>query len=124
MGRRDSDFLYSEELTAFGASGAIRLHTAFSREGEACASGVWRGARINIAYVQDEIEAHAAELCELLFERGGCVFVCGDGQAMATDVHAALRHAAMERLALSEAEAEAKLAALDGEGRYCREIWN
>ena len=32
----------------------------------------------------------AADLCEGLFQRGGHLYVCGDGQAMAKDVHEAL----------------------------------
>mmetsp|Transcript_4324 Transcript_4324/g.9500 ORF Transcript_4324/g.9500 Transcript_4324/m.9500 type:complete len:109 (+) Transcript_4324:1953-2279(+) len=106
------------------ASKAIKLHTAFSRSGEACAAGTWRGARINIPYVQDRIEEQAAELCELLYNRHGCVYVCGDGQSMANDVHLALRRATEAHLALSEETAEAKLSTLSEEGRYCREIWN
>ena len=51
---------------AAAATGALQLHTAFSRAGEPCASGVWRGARVNVSYVQDLIEERAAELSELL----------------------------------------------------------
>jgi sulfite reductase alpha subunit-like flavoprotein len=120
---REEDFLYRDELEALGGSGAISLHTAFSREREACASGYWRGARLNIPYVQDEIDACAAELCELLLDGNGRVYVCGDGQNMARDVHDALRRVAM-RGGVSVEEAEEKLSELSKEGRYCREIWN
>ena len=74
--------------------------------------------------MQDRIEESAAELCDLLYERNGRVYVCGDGQAMAVDVHLALRRAIEQQRGLSSEAAEAKLSALSKEGRYCREIWN
>ena len=92
--------------------------------GEPCAAGTWRGARINVAYVQDEIEENGAALCDVLYKRKGQLYVCGDGQAMATDVHAALIRATAQELSLSPEAAAAKLAELAKEGRYCREIWN
>jgi sulfite reductase alpha subunit-like flavoprotein len=122
--REDEDFLYKDELTALAGGGAIKLHTAFSRQHEESTSGYWRGARIGIHYVQDRICEHAAVLCDLLFEREGRVYVCGDGQAMAKDVHEALRTAVMRGLKVERAEADAELEKLSREGRYCREIWN
>lgn len=121
---QDEDFLYKDELTALAGSGAIELHTAFSRQHEESSSGLWRGCRIGIPYVQDRITAMASALCDLVYERGGRVYVCGDGQAMAKDVHDALRLATMRGLKLDSAEAEAELTKLNEEGRYCREIWN
>ena len=63
-------------------------------------------------------------VCGLLYRDGGSVFVCGDGQSMAADVHAALRRATQAHLRVSAEAAEAKLADLSDQGRYCREIWN
>ena len=111
-------------ISALAGSGALSLHTAFSREGDAQAAGMWRGARINIPYVQDHIEEHGRTLCELLYKQKGHVYVCGDGQAMAKDVHEALRRATMVHEKMSEAEAEKALTKLSEEGRYSREIWN
>ena len=66
----------------------------------------------------------AADLCEGLFQRGGHLYVCGDGQAMAKDVHEALVTSVQATMNCSGAEAEAKLMDLQKSGRYCREIWN
>ena len=121
---RDVDFLYGDELGAMAATGALTLHTAFSREGEPTTAGAWRGARIGVDYVQDLIETNASVVAELLFQRRGRLYVCGDGQAMASDVHAALVRVTASELHLSTDEAEAKLAALVADGRYSREIWN
>ena len=103
-----------------------RVHDehASATSDEESTSGYWRGARIGIHYVQDRICEHAAVLCDLLFEREGRVYVCGDGQAMAKDVHEALRTAVMRGLKVERAEADAELEKLSREGRYCREIWN
>ena len=70
--------------------------------------------------------AHGApvEVCECLFSKGGRVYVCGDGQAMASDVHAALVLVCTQQLNVSPAEAEERLRTLAEQGRYCREIWN
>ena len=75
-------------------------------------------------YVQDEIEAHAAVVCTLLLEKGGHFYVCGDGQAMVKDVHAALLTCLQSQLGVTREAAEAKLQGLVAEGRYCREVWN
>ena len=55
---------------------------------------------------------------------GGHFYVCGDGQAMAKDVHTALVNATMHAKKVSSDAAEAMLSKLSEEGRYCREIWN
>ena len=118
------DYLYADELNALGGAGAIKLHTAFSRSGEPCAAGYWRGARVNVPYVQDLIEGNAADVCELLLDKNGHVYVCGDGQSMARDVHAALATAMMMKTKVTAEEAEEKLQELAKEGKYTREIWN
>jgi sulfite reductase alpha subunit-like flavoprotein len=104
-------------------SGAIQLRTAFSRAAPPESSGYWRGVRINIDYVQDLLEDEAGAVAALLCERDGHVYVCGDGSAMAADVHAALRRVLQEQLGVSAEAAEARLQELADARRYCREIW-
>ena len=69
------------------------------------------------------LEDEAAAVVRLLCEQGGHVYVCGDGKAMAADVHAALRRVMQDQLKLSAEAAEAKLQELAAARRYCREIW-
>ena len=109
---------------AWGGAGAITLHTASSRSGEPCAAGYWRGVRVGIAYVQDHLEAHGEEVARLLYRENGQLYVCGDGQRMAADVHAALRQLTIDHLGVGFDAAEAKLAELIATGRYQREIWH
>ena len=124
--KEELDFLYSDELRTLQQTGAVELHTAFSRGGDAAAAGYCRGVRVGIPYVQDLLEEQAAEVSRLLLSEtsNGHLYVCGDGQHMAADVHAALRYVAMQQLGLSTEAAEAKLAALTKAGRIQREIWH
>uniref|UniRef100_A0A7S0Q5Y7 Methionine synthase reductase n=1 Tax=Coccolithus braarudii TaxID=221442 RepID=A0A7S0Q5Y7_9EUKA len=119
----EEDYLYADELELMSATGAIKLRTAFSREGALAAAGYWRGVRLNIPYVQDLLEEDGLRLCEALFEHGGHIYVCGDGQAMAADVHAALLRVVETTLKVTGEEAQKQLAKLAAEGRYTKEVW-
>ena len=69
--------------------GALQLH-AFSRAGDPAEAGWWRGVRVGVTYVQDVLEERKAEVAGLLYDANAHLYVCGDGKAMATDVHGAL----------------------------------
>ena len=84
------DFLYADELQTMSLSGALQLHTAFSRAGDPAEAGWWRGVRVGVTYVQDVLEERKAEVAGLLYDANAHLYVCGDGKAMATDVHGAL----------------------------------
>uniref|UniRef100_A0A7S4BGC7 Methionine synthase reductase n=1 Tax=Chrysotila carterae TaxID=13221 RepID=A0A7S4BGC7_CHRCT len=118
------DFLYGDELSTAAAAGALTLRTAFSRDADAASAGHFRGVRLNVPYVQDLIEEDGAALVEALFEREARLYVCGDGQAMAMDVHAALRRCVEHSLKLNAEQAEDELRKLASEGRYTKEVWN
>jgi len=117
------DYLYGEELELMASTGAIRLRTAFSRDADLASAGYWRGVRLNIPYVQDLLEEDGLRLCEALFDKGAHLYVCGDGQAMAADVHTALLRLVEATLKVSAAAAEEALSKLVAEGRYSREVW-
>src|SRR5262249_9400361 len=72
--RRDTDFLFEDELTGYGRDGFLtRFDTAFSRD------------QSHKIYVQHRMLEHAAELWAWL-EDGAHLYVCGDAQHMARDV--------------------------------------
>lgn len=76
--RRDSDYIYAEELQAHARSGVLDgLHVAFSREGA------------TKVYVQHLMRERAGELAELILRRGAHVYVCG-ATRMGKDVSDAL----------------------------------
>ncbi len=121
---RDDDYLYGDELQTSADAGAIELRVAFSREGNAVEAGYWRGIRLGIDYVQDLIREDAAAVADVLLKQRGHVYVCGDGQGMAGDVHTALQAAIARGASISEDKAGKTLRELSAAGRYCREIWN
>ena len=136
--RRDEDFLYESDWRDFGKAGVLQaLHTAFSRE------------NATKMYVQHRMREAGAALAHLIIVRGASIFVCGDGAAMAKDVHAALIellvHHGNAALEVTRTNAEATgiapatlepthlrndadaveyLAALAKRGRYVRDIWS
>jgi cytochrome P450/NADPH-cytochrome P450 reductase len=106
----DQDYLYSDELKAFEASGITELHTAFSRAG---------GPK---TYVQNLVAAQRARVWDLI-EQGAIIYVCGDGGKMEPDVKAALVAIYRE---LSGADAGAGLRWIEDLGtknRYVLDVW-
>jgi sulfite reductase alpha subunit-like flavoprotein len=107
------DFLYKDELAALEAAGALRLTTAFSRiPGEPK------------VYVQDRMEAHAAELLDWLLERDAVFYVCGDGARMARDVKAKVAALLVQHRGMAQAEADALLVEWTAQGKYLQDIWS
>ncbi|KAL4447522.1 hypothetical protein ABPG75_004741 [Micractinium tetrahymenae] len=111
--RQDQDYLYQEDLEGFVADGALdHLHVAFSR------------AQGHKVYVQHLMKRHAGELYKLIDRQGARVYVCGDGAAMAKDVHACLAGILQSEGGLTEAEATERLHEMTRQGRYVRDIWS
>ena len=75
-------------------------------------------------YVQQKIREQASELATLIAEQGASVYVCGDGAAMAKDVHAALLEVLQSGAGLAPAAAAAMLADMVQSKRYVRDIWS
>jgi sulfite reductase (NADPH) flavoprotein alpha-component len=106
-----SDFLYQTEWLEARRNGTLhRLDVAFSRD---------QAAKV---YVQDRIREHGAELLRWL-EGGAHLYVCGDAQRMAHDVHAALRDVLVTHGGRSLESAEAELTELAAARRYCRDVY-
>src|SRR5690606_33358978 len=89
----DSDFLYQTEWQAALRDGQLhRLDLAFSRDQE------------QKIYVQHRLLEHAAELYAWI-QGGAHVYVCGDANHMAKDVHQALQQIARQEGGLDPAQA-------------------
>lgn len=109
--KRDTDFLYREELQAFTASGHLsRLDLAFSRD----------SARK--VYVQHRMQESAAELYRWL-EEGAHFYVCGDAKRMAKDVDDTLSQILQQQGGLTPEKAGAYLANLKSTSRYARDVY-
>jgi len=105
------DFLYQLEWQRALKRGALaRIDLAFSRDG---------GRR---AYVQQRIAEAGRELHEWL-EGGATLYVCGDANRMAPDVHAVLAAVIAEHGGLSAEAARERLDRLGADGRYLRDVY-
>jgi sulfite reductase (NADPH) flavoprotein alpha-component len=109
--RRDSDFLFEDELTLYCRDGLLtRLDTAFSRDQD------------HKIYVQHRMLEHAAELWAWL-EDGAHLYVCGDAARMARDVDRGLAYIVGKEGRMDPAAAKSYLARLAAEGRYQKDVY-
>ncbi len=107
----DSEFLYQVEWQDAARKGLLqRVDLAFSRD------------RTPRAYVQDRLREAGAEVYAWL-QGGAHLYVCGDAERMAPDVHAALVEIVAQHGGLGEEAAEAYLRRLADERRYLRDVY-
>lgn len=109
--RFHSDFLYQREWLRWRETGMLdRIDVAFSRD------------QASKVYVQQRIRENAADLYAWLNE-GAHVYVCGDADRMAPDVHQALIDVIASEGNLSADDAGAWLGQLQKEKRYQRDVY-
>ncbi len=105
------DFLYQLEWQELQQGGVLtRMDVAFSRD------------QRDKIYVQHRLWDARSDLFAWL-EEGAALYVCGDGQAMAKDVHATLLRIIADQRGC---DADAAIAHLDGlrrAGRYLRDVY-
>lgn len=105
------DFLYQLEWQDWLKSGVLsRLDVAFSRDQPAK------------RYVQDTMWESRVDLAGWLRD-GAALYVCGDMNAMAKDVHATLLRILADQGHKDEAAAKAELDAIRRDGRYLRDVY-
>lgn len=106
-----SDFLYQAEWREALRQGELQhLSVAFSRDQE------------HKIYVQDRIRENAQELWQWL-EGGAHIYICGDADRMAGDVHQALIDVISEQSGQSAEQADNYLKELMNQGRYARDVY-
>ncbi|WP_026910134.1 assimilatory sulfite reductase (NADPH) flavoprotein subunit [Patulibacter minatonensis] len=106
-----SDFLYQVEWQDLLKDGTLtRLDPVFSRD-----SATKR-------YVQDRLREKGAEVWDWL-QDGARIYVCGDANAMAPDVHTALAEIAVEHGGLDREAADAHLTELQRDHRYLLDVY-
>ncbi|KAL3856423.1 hypothetical protein ACJMK2_011185 [Sinanodonta woodiana] len=89
----------------------ISLHVAFSRDQE------------RKVYVQHLLVRDEAIIWKLIDQDTAYVYVCGDAQHMAHDVHNALLHIVQNQGHLEENEAMTYLQNLESQARYQKDVW-
>jgi sulfite reductase (NADPH) flavoprotein alpha-component len=106
-----SDFLYQVEWQQALKNGQLhRIDLAFSRD------------QAEKLYVQHRLLEQGRRVYEWL-ESGAHLYVCGDANRMAKDVHKALVAVVAEHGARSSEDAEAWLSQLIQQGRYARDVY-
>lgn len=106
-----TDFLYQVEWQRWLKDGVLsRLDVAFSRDTE------------EKVYVQHRMLEHSEELFSWL-EKGAVVYICGDEQHMAHDVHETLIQIIEREGKRSRKEAENYLANMQQAKRYQRDVY-
>jgi sulfite reductase (NADPH) flavoprotein alpha-component len=105
------DFLYQTEWQAELRRGTLhRLDLAFSRD------------QAEKIYVQHRLREQGRDVYAWLSE-GAHLYVCGDAEAMAKDVHAALIDIGVAHGGHSREQAQAWLDELLQQGRYARDVY-
>ncbi|WP_395307203.1 sulfite reductase flavoprotein subunit alpha [Mycobacterium sp. AMU20-3851] len=109
--RRDTDYLYRDELQDFADSGVLtRLDVAFSRDQD------------SKVYVQHRIQENAQEFFDWL-QDGAHLYVCGDAERMAKDVDAALHEVIARAGGMDAAAAHSYVNELIKSHRYVRDVY-
>ena len=105
------DFLYQVEWQNYLKSGLLtRMDVAFSRD------------QAEKIYVQDRLKEQAKEVFAWL-ERGAHLYICGDANRMAKDVHQALIDIIAEQGGKSQEAAEDYLKSLRSAKRYQKDVY-
>ncbi|NQZ25614.1 MAG: assimilatory sulfite reductase (NADPH) flavoprotein subunit [Colwellia sp.] len=105
------DFLYQTEWQNYLKSGLLtRMDVAFSRD------------QAEKIYVQDRLKEQAAEVFSWL-ERGAHLYICGDANRMAKDVHQTLVDIIQEHGKLTAEQAEDYLKSLRSNKRYQKDVY-
>jgi sulfite reductase (NADPH) flavoprotein alpha-component len=105
------DFLYQLELQDWLKSSLLtRLDVAFSRD------------QPEKRYVQNALWDARSDLYAWLKD-GAALYVCGDANAMAKDVHTMLLHILADQGAQDEAASKAELDTIRRDGRYLRDVY-
>jgi len=105
------DFLYQVEWQNYLKSGLLtRMNVAFSRD------------QAEKVYVQDRLKEQASDVFAWL-ERGAHLYICGDANRMAKDVHNTLIDIISEQGKLSTEQAEDYLKDLRSNKRYQKDVY-
>lgn len=119
--KRDRDFLYKTELRNFEKYSPLQLNLFVATSQESNSSrGLWYGG----SYVQDFLRECGAVLVDILQNRGGYLYICGDAAGMAQEVHRVMRSLVEEEGNQTREEAEQFLLTLEKEGRYQKDVWS
>jgi len=105
------DFIYQDELEVFDKHGHLKLHTAFSRHTE------------KKVYVQHRMQEVEDQLWEVINEKKGHFYICGDARNMEKEVHGTIKGVIKKKLGYNDEQAEQYLNDMKKAGRYSTDTW-
>jgi NADPH-ferrihemoprotein reductase len=109
---RKADYLFQSELEGYQETNVLKsLHVAASREDPN-----------KVVYVQHLIEEQGDMVFDVLMNRTGFLYVCGDARNMAPDVQKALVRV-LEKNNMTTVEAEEAVKKMKEEHRYLVDVW-
>ncbi|CAH2990675.1 unnamed protein product [Chilo suppressalis] len=109
---RDQDYIYQEELEKYEKDGDVQLNVAFSRDQE------------HKVYVTHLLQNNIDKIWDVIGNRNGHFYVCGDAKNMAVDVRNIVLKAVQEKGGRTEAEAAQFLKKLDSMKKYSSDVWS
>ncbi|KAJ2952727.1 hypothetical protein O0L34_g7077 [Tuta absoluta] len=106
------DYIYQEELEEYEKNGDVQLHLAFSRD------------QPQKVYVTHLLEKNLDQVWDILGNRNGHFYICGDAKNMAVDVRNLVLRAFQEKGGKTEAEALQFLKKLESMKKYSADVWS
>ncbi|XP_067639113.1 NADPH--cytochrome P450 reductase isoform X3 [Eurosta solidaginis] len=110
--KKSEDYIYEEELEEFIKKGTLTLKIAFSRDQK------------EKIYVTHLIEKDADLIWNVLGEKNGHFYICGDAKNMAVDVRNILVKILMTKGGMSEADAVQYIKKMEAQKRYSADVWS
>ncbi|KAG5683647.1 hypothetical protein PVAND_012918 [Polypedilum vanderplanki] len=110
--KRAEDYIYEEELEEYSKNGSVNLRLAFSRD------------QPHKVYVTHLLEQDSDLVWNLIGEKKGHLYICGDAKNMATDVRNILLNIIKTKGNMSENEAQQYIKKMETQKRYSADVWS
>ncbi|XP_055620902.1 NADPH--cytochrome P450 reductase isoform X1 [Toxorhynchites rutilus septentrionalis] len=110
--KRAEDYIYEEELEDYVKRGVVSLRVAFSRD------------QPQKVYVTHLLEEDTDLLWDVIGEKKGHFYICGDAKNMATDVRNILLKVLKTKGNMSESEAQQYIKKMEAQKRYSADVWS
>lgn len=108
----NQDYIYKEELEQYEKDGDVKLNLAFSRD------------QAHKIYVTHLLEKNMDELWDIIGNRNGHFYICGDAKNMAVDVRNIVLRAIREKGGKTESEAVQFIKKLESMKKYSADVWS
>ena len=108
---KNLDFIYKNELEEWEEKKYVTLVTAFSRD------------QTEKVYVSHRLKENAETIWDLIGNKSGHLYVCGDAKLMAKDVHNIIINIVSAHGKMSRPQAEKYIKQMEDDKRYSSDVW-